>query len=152
MNNYDKEFLNVFNEYYPFERYIFKEPKSLGLTFDDAVLTEIFVPYTEIKPILNPDGSFARFTKLNPNEVYVKIKGNAGEMRFAYIDFNDHIREQIRWNFVEDLGQCNYELLYVESENENDTAELKELLKEQSRLIKDKYGDCKIKNNRLIFN
>ena len=152
MNNYDKEFLNVFNEYYPFERYIFKEPKSIGLTFDDAVMTEIFVPYTEIKPILNPDGSFARFTKLNPNEVYVKIKGNAGEMRFAYIDFNDHIREQIRWNFVEDLGQCNYELLYVESENENDTAELKELLKEQSRLIKDKYGDCKIKNNRLIFN
>ena len=152
MNNYDKEFLNVFNEYYPFERYIFKELKSLGLTFDDVVLTEIFVPYTEIKPILNPDGSFARFTKLNPNEVYVKIKGNAGEMRFAYIDFNDHIREQIRWNFVEDLGQCNYELLYVEAENENDTAELKELLKEQSRLIKDKYGDCKIKNNRLIFN
>jgi hypothetical protein len=150
MNNYDKEFLDVFNEYYPFERYIFKEPKSLGLTFDDAVLTEIFVPCTEIKPILNPDGSLASFTKINPNEVYVKIKGNAGEMRFAYIDFNDHIREQIRWNFVEDLGPYNYELLYVESEDENDTAELKELLKEQFRLINDKYGDCKIKNNRLI--
>ena len=150
MNNYDKEFLNVFNEYYPFERYIFKEPKSLGLTFDDAVLTEIFVPYTEIKPILNPDGSFARFTKLNPNEVYVKIKGNAGEMRFAYIDFNEHIREQIRWNFVEDIGQSNYELLYVDPEDEDDNAELKELLKEQLRLIKEKYGECKIKNNRLI--
>lgn len=150
MNDYDKEFLNVFNEYYPFERYIFKEPKSLGLAFDDAVLTEIFVPYTEIKPILNPDGSFARFTKLNPNEVYVKIKGNAGEMRFAYIDFNEHIRQQIQWDFVEDIGQSNYELLYVEPENENDNAELKKLLKEQFRLIKDKYGDCKIKNNRLI--
>ena len=150
MNDYDKKFLNVFNEYYPFERYIFKEPKSLGLTFDDAVLTELFVPYTEIKPILNPDGSFARFTKLNPNEVYVKVKGDAGEMRFAYIDFNDHIRQQIQWDFVEDLGQYNYELLYVEPENENDNAELKELLKVQFRLIKDKYGDCKIKNNRLI--
>lgn len=150
MNNYDKDFINTFNEYYPFERYIFKEPKSIGLTFDDAVITEIFVPCTEIKPILNPDGSFARFTKLNPNEVYVKIKGNAGEMRFAYIDFNEHIREQIRWNFVEGIGQCNYELLYVEPEDENDNAELKEILKEQLRLIKEKYGECKIKNNRLI--
>ena len=150
MNNYDKDFINTFNEYYPFERYIFKEPKSIGLTFDDALLTEIFVPCTEIKPILNPDGSFARFTRLNPNEVYVKIKGSAGEMRFGYVDFNDHVRGQIRWNFVEDIGQYNYEMLYVEPEDENDNAELKELLKEQLRLIKEKYGECKIKNNRLI--
>ena len=105
MNNYDRDFINIFNEYYPFERYIFKEPKSIGLTFDDAVLTEIFVPYTEIKPILNPNGSFARFTKVNPNEIYVKVKGDAGEMRFGYADFNDHVRGQIRWNFVEDIGQ-----------------------------------------------
>ena len=46
MNNYDKEFLNTFNECYPFERYIIKEPKSIGNLFDDAVLTEIFVPHT----------------------------------------------------------------------------------------------------------
>ena len=58
MDNYDKEFLDTFNECYPFERYIFKDPKSLGLTFDDMLLTEIFVPYTEIKPVTNENGSF----------------------------------------------------------------------------------------------
>lgn len=97
MSDYDEDFLSVFNEFYPFERYIFKEPKSIGLTFDDALITEVFVPYTEIKPILNSDGSFNRCTKVDPNEVYIKVKGNAGEMRFAYMDFNDHVREQIRW-------------------------------------------------------
>ena len=43
MNDYDKEFLSVFNEYYPLERYILKEPGSLGNLFDDLLLTEIFV-------------------------------------------------------------------------------------------------------------
>ena len=57
MRDYDKEFLSIFNEYYPFERYIFSTPKSLGMIFDDMLITEIFVPYTEIKPILNDDGS-----------------------------------------------------------------------------------------------
>ena len=26
----DKEFINTFNEYYPFERYIVKEPKKIN--------------------------------------------------------------------------------------------------------------------------
>ena len=140
----DEDFLSVFNEFYPFERYIFKEPKSIGLTFDDVLITEVFVPYTEIKPILNPDGSFNRCTKVNPNEVYIKVKGKAGEMRFAYMDFNDHVREQIRWVFVEDFGDYEYENLYVDYEDD-DNSDLKELLKEQMRLIKEKYGECKIK-------
>jgi len=42
--DYDREFLSVFNEYYPFERYIVKDPKSITYLFDDAILTEIFVP------------------------------------------------------------------------------------------------------------
>jgi hypothetical protein len=44
----DKEFIDVFNEYYPFERYILKNPKSIENLFDDLLLTEIFVPKTEI--------------------------------------------------------------------------------------------------------
>ena len=34
-----EEFVNVFNEYYPFERYIVKTPKSIVYLFDDAQLT-----------------------------------------------------------------------------------------------------------------
>ena len=51
MNTYDEQFLNVFNSYYPFERYIIKDPKPIGNLFEDALLTEIFIPLTEIKPI-----------------------------------------------------------------------------------------------------
>jgi hypothetical protein len=51
MNQYDKRFLDVFNEYYPFERYIFNTPRVITDLFDDIVLTEIFVPYTETKPV-----------------------------------------------------------------------------------------------------
>lgn len=142
MNSYDKAFLNTFNECYPFERYIIKEPKPIGNLFDDAFLTEIFVPYTEIKPILNSDGSFSRYTWIKPEDVYVKIKGNAGEMRIGYFDFEEHIREQIRYIFMEDFGGYEYECLYVD--NEDDTS-LIEVLNTQKSLIKEKYGECNIK-------
>ena len=140
----DREFLSTFNECYPLERYIFKTPKSLGLTFDDVLLTEFFVPYTEIKPVLNDTGSLSYFTHVNEDEVYIKVKGLAGEMRFGYMDFNENIREQIRWIFIEDFGEYNYESLYVDHEDD-DNSELRVLLKEQVQLIKEKYGDCKIK-------
>ena len=51
----DKEFINTFNEYYPFERYIVKEPKKINYLFDDVLLTELFVPSTEIKPVKGLD-------------------------------------------------------------------------------------------------
>lgn len=145
MNNYDNQFLNVFNEYYPFERYIIKNPKPINFTFDDAFLTEIFVPETEIKPILDDNSKFIGFTKINPNEVYVKIKGKAGVMRFGYFDFNEAIREEIRYIFIDDFGEYNYESLYVDHEGEDNT-DLKELFREQFDKIKSEYGECKIKN------
>lgn len=107
--NYDEEFINTFNECYPFERYIVKEPKPIGNLFDDALLLEIFVPETEIKPIFNDNGSFNRYTHINNDSVYVKIKGKAGEMRIGYFDFESHIRENIRDIFIEDLGEYEYE-------------------------------------------
>lgn len=106
--NYDEEFLNVFNEYYPFERYIFKTPKSLGLTFDDIFITELFVPYNEIKHVLNENGSIISFTNICKDEIYVKVVGNAGDMRIGYYDFNDHIRENIRYAFISDFGDYEY--------------------------------------------
>lgn len=146
MNNYDEDFLKTFNECYPFERYIFKDPKPLGMTFDDILLTEVFVPYTEIKPMFNEDGSFSRYTKIPYNKVFVKVIGNAGEMRIGYLDFEDHIREMIRYNFIEDFGGYEYEGLYVDHEDEgDDNASLIAVLKKQKTLIEEKYGECNVK-------
>lgn len=144
MRDYDKEFLSIFNEYYPFEQYIFSTPKSLGMVFDDMLITEIFVPYTEIKPILNDDGSLITHTTINPEEIYVKVKGNAGEMRICYFDFNDHVREEIRNIFILDFGDYEYESLYVDHEDD-DNSTLIAVLNRQKTLIKEKYGICNIK-------
>jgi hypothetical protein len=142
--DYDDNFLNIFNECYPFERYIFREPKSIGITFEDIVLIELFVPYTEIKPITSENGSLITFTRINKSEVYVKVRGNAGEMRFGYFDFSEPVREEIRTAFIVDFGEYNYESLYVDHEGD-DNSDLKNLLGEQAKLIKAKYGECKIK-------
>ena len=144
MSNYDKQFLDTFNECYPFERYIVKEPKSIGNLFDDAVLTEIFVPYTEVKPILDDDGGLLSFTKINQDEVYIKLRTIAGEIRFNYFDFAEHIRENIRDIFILDFGEYEYECLYVDHEDE-DNASLIEVFNTQKALIKEKYGECHIK-------
>lgn len=144
MDNYDEEFLKTFNECYPFERYIFKESKSIGMTFDDMLLTEIFVPYTEIKPVTNENGSFLFYTTIPYHEVYVKVVGNAGEMRIGYLDFANHIRETIRHNFIEDFGKYEYECLYVDYE---DKTSLITVLNNQKALIKEKYGECNNKSS-----
>ena len=88
------DFINEFNDYYPFERYIVKTPKSFVYLFDDAQLTEVFVPSTEIKPIVI-DGQFVGHTKAPTDEIYIKIKGPAGEMRFALYDFADAVISDI---------------------------------------------------------
>jgi len=144
MNDYDKNFLNVFNEYYPFERYILKEPKSIGNLFDDLLLTEIFVPQTEIDPIFSENGHLITFTDFNKNDIYVKVRGNAGEMRLGYFDFSEHIREQIRELFVEDIGSYEYECLYMDYDNMDG---LVNELKHQKELIIAKYGGCNIKES-----
>ena len=42
----DKEFIDTYNEYYPFERYIVKNPEKINYLFDDALLCELFIPST----------------------------------------------------------------------------------------------------------
>lgn len=138
-----KDFINVFNEYYPFERYIVKTPKSIVYLFDDALLTELFIPSTEIKPIVL-DGQFIGHTKVPKNEIYVKVKGTAGEMRFALFDFADSVIEDILYIVVSDFGGYEWEGLYVDHEDDNE--DLKTALLEQKRLIEEKYGECGIKN------
>ena len=138
-----EEFVNVFNGYYPFERYIVKTPKSIVYLFDDAQLTELFMPSTEIKPIVL-DGKFMGFTKFPKNEIYVKVKGTAGEMRFALVDFADSVIEDIMCIVISDFGGYEWESLYVDHEGDNE--DLKTALFEQKRLIEEKYGECGIKD------
>ena len=144
--DYDKDFINTFNEYYPFERYILTEPKSIDNLFDDAVLLEIFIPNTEIKPIIGSDGKPTKYwTKIDNDEIYVKIKGPAGVMRMGYFDFEPHIRENIRYIFYEDFGSYEWQSLYVEYEEEYEYDDLKEKLLKQKELITKQYGECEIK-------
>ena len=125
--NADKDFINIFNEFYPFERYIVRTPKSIEPVFDDLILTEIFVP------------------KKN-DEVYVKVKGVAGEMRIGYFDFAPHIRETIRDIVITDFGPYEWQSLYVEGEDE-ELPKLEKVLSEQKALIEKKYEECVIKDD-----
>ena len=141
----DREFINVINEYYPFERYIVKSPKSLDPTFDDLILTELFVPKTEIKPIIHND-KLVCFTGVKHDEIYVKVKGVAGEMRIGYFDFAPHIRETIRDIVITDFGPYEWQSLYVEGEDE-ELPKLEKVLSEQKALIEKKYEECVIKDD-----
>lgn len=142
--DYDLDFIRTFNEEYPFERYIIEEPKSIGYLFDDALLCEVFVPKTEIKPIIGTDGQFTGiFTNVEKDDVYVKIKGPAGEMRMGYFDFSSGIRESIREIFYNDFGQYEWECLFVDHEDKED---LWKKLYRQRDLIEKKYGTPKIKS------
>lgn len=150
MSYYDEQLINTFNEYYPFERYIIKEPKSINSLFNDLLLVELFIPSTEIKPILNNDGSVLCFTKILNDEVYVKLRDKSNnEIRFGYFDFETHIRENIRDIFIYDIGPYEYELLYTECED-NEQDDLKKQLQIQKNLITQKYGSCNIKDNFII--
>ena len=101
----EEEFINTFNEYYPFERYIFKEPKKINSLFDDLLLTELFIPSTEIKPITDDNGELITHTSVPTDEIYVKCKVNGNEIRLSYFDFASHIREDIRWDITQDFGE-----------------------------------------------
>ena len=139
----DKEFIDTFNEYYPFERYIVKNPKRINYLFDDAVLTELFVPSSEIKPIVHEEQFTGMFTGINTDEVYIKLLCKGVEFRMNYYDFADHIREGIRFIVEQDMNPENWQSLYCEG----DDILLKDMLQEQRKLITDKYGACNLKDS-----
>lgn len=134
--SYDIDFINEYNNYYPFERYIVKTPKSINCLFDDVQLTELFIPSTETTT-----------TQVNDDDIYVKLKCGDVEFRMAYYDFESYIREEIRNIIINDFGLYEFECLYVENE---DCSLLIKALKEQFNLITNKYGECKIKDNFMI--
>lgn len=152
MANYDEEFVNTFNEYYPFERYVVKEPKKINYLFDDVVLTELFIPSTEIKPCVDENDIFHGWTSVSDDEIYVKLKCGDAEFRMAYYDFKEHVREDIRRIIYEDFGDYEWQSLYVDYEDEYEYDELREALAIQKQLITEKYGSCQIKESCLITN
>lgn len=143
--NADNDFINILNEFYPFERYIVRTPKSIEPVFDDLILTEIFVPKTEIKPIIHND-ELVCFTGVKNDEIYVKVKGVVGEMRIGYFDFASHIREAIRDIVITDFGPYEWQSLYVQDEDE-ELPELEKVLSGQKALIEKKYEECVIKDD-----
>ena len=145
----DKDFISTFNEYYPFERYIVKNPKKINYLFDVALLCELFIPSTEIKPIMH-EGDFVGFTQINDDDIYIKLNTPAGEIRMAYYDFNDHIREEIRRIIISDFGAWEWESLYVECDEGEYNEDLAQALKLQHTLVKNKYGVCSMKDNFII--
>ena len=90
------------------------------------------------------DDQFIGFTEIPKNEIYVKVKGSAGDMRFALVDFADSVIEDIMCIVISDFGVYEWEGLYVE--HEDDDEYLKTALLEQKRLIEEKYGECGIKD------
>lgn len=147
MSNSDEQFINTFNDYYPFERLIIKEPKQINYLFDDVLLTEIFIPNTEIKPIFDDKGEYVCHTEICSDEIYIKLKCGENEFRMAYYDFDEHIREEIRYIIHTDFGDYEWQSLYLAYEEEYEYDELKDALKLQKQLITEKYGVCNIKEN-----
>lgn len=138
----EDEFINTFNSYYPFERYIFKNKHQINYLFDDLVVTEFFVPTTEIKPVTDDNGRLITFTRIPDDEIYVKVQCKGVEFRLAFYDFDRSVREEIRYAFIKDLGGYEFECLYVDHEDMDD---LKEALQWQKTIIESKYKVCNIK-------
>ena len=92
-------------------------------------------------------------TKVNNDEIYVKLKCKDVIFRMALYDFDDRIKETIIEIVVEDIGSLNWQSLYIEYEDGNEEEdELKEILKEQKILITEKYRECNIKSNFKVTN
>ena len=141
------DFINTFNEYYPFERFIFSKPKQINYLFDDVMITELFIPSTEIKPVTDGDGRLEYHTSFDIETIYVKLEVSGKSFRMALYDFAPHIIDEITYSVINDFDSYAWECLYCETEDDSD---LKEALFKQREMITQKYGKCKIKDNFII--
>lgn len=144
MNESDKMFFEIFNNYYPFESYIVKEPKPINRLFDNVQLLEIYIPKTDIIPLLDDNGNLITFTRNRKidEDILIKLKGPAGEFKLAYMDFNEHVRETIREIIIKDFGDCEWQSLYIDCGDEEDNNQLEKALQVQRELIEKEYGFC----------
>lgn len=146
----EEEFINIFNNNYPFDKYILKNPVPINSRFDDLLLTEIFVPETHIKPILNDEGKFMYWSEMPWNEIYIKCKTkNSEPFRLAFYDFAEDVRDEIEWAMIKDFDPYAWECLYIEFDEPSEDILLQNL-QIQYNLIKLNYGECKIKDIECI--
>jgi hypothetical protein len=133
-------------ELYTAGKYELEALELINSLFDDVMLTELFVPSTEIKPIADDNGDLVGFTEIPTDEIYIKLKNSSGgEFRMSFFDFSEDIQEAMRFLVIQDMGQYEWECLYVD--DESDQEELKDALSEQRDLITQKYGSCEIKES-----
>ena len=138
--NPEEEFIREFNEFYPFDKYILREPKSIQTYFDDLILKEIFIPKA-LPEIVNCNGYLVNNNPLDYNEIYVIVQTKLGELKIGYLDFSEEIRENIRAIIYKDFGLYEWQCLYMEPDEDESFDSLQEVLEEESKLIKEKYGD-----------
>lgn len=132
------KFIDIFNDCYPFERYILKEPKSIGWVLDDLKLTEIFIPKTKIESITRNDRIW-KYTKVDEYKTYAKFKIKDDEIKICLVDLSEGMIGDIMWTVLADFGDC-WECLYIDHEGDELEEELRKKVSEQEKLIKNKYG------------
>lgn len=142
-----QDFINTFNEYYPFDTYILKTPKQINTLFEEILITEIFIPNTNINPILSEERKNTCFTSINKKDIYVNVLVKGMEFKMWFYDFAEHVQENIVNSVIDDFEPLEWENLYIDYEEET---KLSEILQEQQKLLILKYGFCNIKNN--IYN
>lgn len=118
------EFVKTMDTYYPLEKYVFSKPKRL----DGKTLTRLMKDIHYKK-----DGN-----------LWLTIKGGAGEVSMMYDEFSDYYKRFIREALVEDFGADNWQALYTETE---DDTQLREALRRQVEAITEKDGDCRARED-----
>ncbi len=124
----DVKFIMDFIDYYPFDRYIFINSKPIEDTFEQLKLKELFTIY---------DGDF---------NIGLLLEGPCGEVKLSYWDFDYYIRVNVKNAFIEDLGNHEYECLYIDYED-NETL-ISKLMK-QKELLFAKYNKYNVKETPM---
>lgn len=119
----EKEFIRMLCETYPFQRYIFRLPRSLTFYNVRAIIKEFFI--TDDK---NP------LVTIWIGDVYIDI---------PYFDFKEHTRTEIINLTMEDISLESWDALY----NNNPDCGLMYGIEKQEMLINKKYKECKVINN-----
>lgn len=130
MNFQAKELVKTFYKYYPYTRYIFKQPKSLsGCPFSSMNLSEFIV--------------------LDENSVHLKFKTLKGEMlMFSMNDLADHVQDAVRKTVLSDFGSFAFACL---NNNHLDRTELDNVLETQKKLLEEKYGTVLVRENSKLY-
>ena len=121
-------FLNIFNDYYPFERYIFITPLEHTKTMH---IPEIYVKET-------PDGDF------NKEDVLITLEYSDVSVNFDYFGLSNELKYKLAEGFRNDLGYKEFEMLYSERECKE---KLGQKLTYQYTMCIAKYGECYIKKS-----